>query len=262
MRLFSPFKINLELKISGKVLTTDHHLLESHCVFSKTVGDYLWIERSPHNKSQVFCYDSPELESVDNIIIKSDKWVRRVFTNDQLPFFNYYLTKNTPIKAGLGGGSSNAASVIKYLLNYIGRINIFDYYKQIAYEVGADVPAFLYGKSCTITGIGERVKPKSATSLSNWYVIITPTTKSATTDVFTNYDSQQHCVNHDSKNHLTSTALKLYPQLEKYVQAGMQMSGSGSSFFLPCNNREQAIKVYNKYHSDSDVRFCVFDKFC
>jgi 4-diphosphocytidyl-2-C-methyl-D-erythritol kinase len=69
------------------------------------------------------------------------------------------LVKRIPAGAGLGGGSSNAATVLKVLNRYFDHPFSFEELSVIALSLGADVPFFLYGQPAIVTGIGERIAP-------------------------------------------------------------------------------------------------------
>ena len=69
------------------------------------------------------------------------------------------LTKQIPVGAGLGGGSSNAATVLKVLNRYFGHPFSSAELASLALPLGADVPYFLYGRPAIVSGIGEIIQP-------------------------------------------------------------------------------------------------------
>jgi 4-diphosphocytidyl-2-C-methyl-D-erythritol kinase len=71
------------------------------------------------------------------------------------------LDKRIPAGAGLGGGSSNAATVLKVLNRHFNHPFSFDELSAIALSLGADVPFFLFGRPAIVTGIGEQLAPYS-----------------------------------------------------------------------------------------------------
>ena len=75
------------------------------------------------------------------------------------PAVSIRLIKNIPARAGLGGGSSDAAAVILSLNELLGLEYSREELVPIAAQLGADVPYFLYGGQCRVEGIGERVEP-------------------------------------------------------------------------------------------------------
>lgn len=89
-----------------------------------------------------------------NLILLS--YQRAKQENPNIPKIFIHLTKNIPPGAGLGGGSSNAAAILHYLLknNYVS----YNKALQIAPKLGADVPFFLVDGSAWVTGIGEEIE--------------------------------------------------------------------------------------------------------
>ncbi len=70
-----------------------------------------------------------------------------------------HLHKQIPAGAGLGGGSSNAATVLKVLNRHFGHPLSDEELAALALSLGADVPFFLYGRPAIATGIGEKITP-------------------------------------------------------------------------------------------------------
>ena len=69
------------------------------------------------------------------------------------------IEKKIPVGAGLGGGSSNAASVLSALNRHYGRPFSTDELMALGLSIGADVPFFIYGKPALVSGIGESIQP-------------------------------------------------------------------------------------------------------
>ena len=161
-----------------------------------------------------------------------------------------FIDKKIPYNSGLGGGSSDAGAVIRYLCdNYELDLpsNL-----EIVREVGSDVPFFIQGVSAVIQGIGEIVEPLDLNADLDLLIAV-PKVGLSTKDVFNTFDTL------DSKNRDTDTwnaieifndlwpaATEVYPELvslrdglqEKY-QNKFFMSGSGSSFFSFIEAREE-----------------------
>lgn len=73
------------------------------------------------------------------------------------PNFFVELTKNLPIAAGLGGGSANAAAMLRAMQQFWGFAWAEDDAEWLARTIGADVPVCLAGQSCVMTGMGEEL---------------------------------------------------------------------------------------------------------
>ncbi len=102
--------------------------------------------------------------------------------NLQLPVLNIQLIKRIPPGSGVGGGSSNVATILRFLIqqNYLS----FNDAIKIAESIGSDVPFFIYNVPCFVTGRGEIIKPidkKNLYNLENIYGIINFNQKSVST---------------------------------------------------------------------------------
>jgi 4-diphosphocytidyl-2-C-methyl-D-erythritol kinase len=97
------------------------------------------------------------------------------------------LTKNIPVAAGLGGGSSNAASVLVWLNNRFGRPFSLEQLTEIGAALGADVPFFILGRPALATGIGERLTEYSLLPPLP-VVLIHPDIHVSTGDVYKSYN--------------------------------------------------------------------------
>jgi 4-diphosphocytidyl-2-C-methyl-D-erythritol kinase len=96
---------------------------------------------------------------------------------------NIKLTKNIPVAAGLGGGSSDAAATLMILNEACSRpLNMHELH-GIAGQLGADVPFFLHCKPSLATGIGDVLEPLKKWP-TFWYVIVTPPIQVSTSWVY------------------------------------------------------------------------------
>jgi len=95
------------------------------------------------------------------------------------------LTKNIPVAAGLGGGSSNAASTLKALNKMWSNPLSFQDLEELAVSLGADVPFFLYSSPCIARGIGE-ILERIEKWPRFWYVIVMPPISVSTVWVYGN----------------------------------------------------------------------------
>lgn len=162
------------------------------------------------------------------------------------------VEKKIPIGAGLGGPSSNAAVVIKELARLWRLKAGLEDLMTVGKLVGADVPLFLYGKACIMTGIGDRIAPAQLPLL--WYVIVYPRVVLHTKEVYEGLrivlTKSENDINLSDKfsavsdivdlleNDLEEVAFRQCPGIksikEKLVESGALgslMSGSGSSVF-------------------------------
>jgi len=158
------------LRILGK-REDGYHLIET--VFQEIdFYDEINVEK---NNSGIFTIEcnNKSLETDNNIIMKTANLIKPLLPVNFGAHFK--LKKNIPIGAGLGGGSANAAVVLKYLFNYSEKSKINDNGKdrllsKYAEKIGADVPFFIKGHTAYATGIGEKLEqlffPKE------WFVLL------------------------------------------------------------------------------------------
>jgi 4-diphosphocytidyl-2-C-methyl-D-erythritol kinase len=188
-----------------------------------------------------------------------------------------WVKKEIPIGAGLGGPSGNAATALNALVNLwslpISSTGLAD----LGSKIGADVPLFLYGKSCVMKGVGERITPIKIPHI--WYVIIYPGIILHTKDVYGGLKIPLTLAQNDItlsgqldtvfdvarmlKNDLEKVAFSLHPEIETLKERlqeagaiGSLMSGSGSSVFGVFENEPDA-RVAAEKVSDSGSVFVV-----
>ena len=154
MELFSPAKINLFLQITGKRQNRYHDLFTLMCCISL----YDTVSLSFGAKyTTVSCSDPEVPEDESNLAVKAaNLFFRTVHKNEGVKIG---IEKQIPVAAGLGGGSSNAASVLLGLNRYYGQPLPQNKLMSIGLSIGADVPFFIFRKPATATGIGEKLEP-------------------------------------------------------------------------------------------------------
>ena len=161
--MFSPAKINLGLEVHHKRLEDGYHYISSIFI-PISFGDTLVFEKSSHNRL-VSINNLPrasfrEFEKVSERgdVTKNLLWKVFLDLEDAMTSgVTVHLTKNIPSGAGLGGGSSNAASLLRYLQKEfsIEENRIFN----TARKLGADIPFFLKSIPMLVTGIGDILQP-------------------------------------------------------------------------------------------------------
>ncbi|MAJ45106.1 MAG: 4-(cytidine 5'-diphospho)-2-C-methyl-D-erythritol kinase [Candidatus Marinimicrobia bacterium] len=165
--IISPIKINLCLKILNKRRDGYHNLSTIFCELK--MGDELSFTKSSTFK---FTTDGIVVPNDDsNIVVKAYKLISSI-KNKDMPEYNIHLNKKTPVGAGLGGGSSNAATVIKSL-NTFWKLNLStNEMISISIKLGSDVPFFIEGKVQHGEQKGEKLTPLNSTFLNNKKVLL------------------------------------------------------------------------------------------
>lgn len=152
LTLISPAKVNLFLRVLGKRPDGYHELASLFQAID--LADTLHFTLSKHD--HLTCTDPAIPLDNTNLIWKTVHLFRRK-TNHQFPI-HIHLEKNIPIQAGLGGGSSNAATTL-WALNELLNTHIpSETLTAWAGEIGSDVPFFLSTGTAYCTGRGEIVK--------------------------------------------------------------------------------------------------------
>ena len=168
---FAPAKVNLALHVVGR-RDDGYHLLESIVVFDKAAGDKVGVALRPAHKTGEEPVDRLTIEGPfaaevpagpQNILQQAAALARNELAGFglALPPLDIQLTKNLPVAAGIGGGSADAAALIKLIgeeLPQEAHMELSD----AAIRLGADVPMCLAGRPAFITGIGEDIRPLAA----------------------------------------------------------------------------------------------------
>lgn len=191
-------KLNLFLSLKGKNNSSGYHEISTLMTYidlydiihvkSKTRGS--GVDLSFSGKYGYKMQNNVFSEKKDNLIIKVlDIVAKKYGVSIDL---DVNLEKNIPFPSGLGGGSSNAASMINFCDKFYGLEMSMNEKIEIAKSVGFDVPFFLYGKTALCSGFGEKVEPVliDETEMNSYSVLlINSNEKISTRDVYESYDA-------------------------------------------------------------------------
>lgn len=247
-------KVNIFLKISNK--RDSYHELVSRFVRVHSLYDTVSFIKSSRKAFNIIGSFGCNMET--NTVYKAYKLLEKY--DGVKEFFENYsvkIEKNIPEFAGLGGGSSNAATFL-IMANRYCELNLSkDDLCQISVNIGADVPFFVYEyDSANVTGIGEVVEKFDEEILN--IDTITPNIKCNTGEIFKVFREKFYKqiskeeadklfkmksieilnnLNIKEANDLYEPAISVYPKLEEYAQNSWYFSGSGSSFFKVNNGK-------------------------
>jgi 4-diphosphocytidyl-2-C-methyl-D-erythritol kinase len=184
-------KCNLSLQICNKKENGMHEIntlisyinIADNLIFEEANCDLINIKGRFANKFK----SNQVLKQKNNLITKTLNEIRNFYSLKQN--FVIHLEKMIPISSGLGGGSSNAATVIEFCNNYFDLKISEEEKKEIAIKIGSDVNFFNQDQIAICSDIGQDVMPiKSTNDIYNLYgVIIDPMTKSSTSDIYKTY---------------------------------------------------------------------------
>ena len=273
-------KINIGLNVTG-VLPNGYHLLDMIMVpislsdrITGEIEDITGTLEIKTNKA-----DIPVNE--DNILWKIyDKFYNESgFSKRKI---SLYLEKIIPHQAGLGGGSSNGAFLLKLLNEFHGNFFSQERLIEIGKSVGADIPFFLINKSARVRGIGEDIEIIE-NNLKNSIILIKPQFGVSTGKAYKNMsmlnnkrdanidkiifglkNNRIDIVEDNIENHLEQGLLledkNIIEFRKKLAELNMKffMSGSGSAYytFVTQEESEEAVTRIKEYLNSCEVYLC------
>lgn len=246
----APAKLNLDLRITGR-RADGYHELES--IFTLIdLQDTLDIE--PRDDGRIVLHTP-----LSDVPPEQDLCVRaaRALQNFSgcLMGADIRVEKRIPTGGGLGGGSSDAATVLM-VLNRLWDLNLpSNTLQKIGLTLGADVPFFLFGQSAFARGIGEILTPLALPP--QWYVLVRPDAHVATPKVFAHPDLPRNSTPcaapsfaalQPFRNDMQAVVLAGYPPVAAAFRllqdyGSPRMTGSGACLFLAFDNAAEAEAV-------------------
>jgi 4-diphosphocytidyl-2-C-methyl-D-erythritol kinase len=179
--IFPNCKINLGLTITSK-RTDGYHDLES-IFYPLPLCDSLELVASPPgNNTFTITGLSIEGDQKDNLCHKAYDLLQTDFPN--LPSIACHLHKVIPTGAGLGGGSADAAFMLRLLNTKFGLGLTDSQLSAYALQLGSDCPFFIINKPCHVTGRGERVARVSIDLSGYKFVLVNPGIHISTSEAF------------------------------------------------------------------------------
>ncbi len=180
MKILSPAKINLFLQVTGKRSDGYHELFSLMCCIS--LYDTISLQFDTDEIKIESLHPDMPLDAGNLVYQAADLFFQTLKIKAGV---RIGIDKQIPIAAGLGGGSSNAASVLRGLNHYYGYPLSQDRIMTLGLKLGADVPFLLYQKPALASGIGEILKAYTAW-LPDTVVIVYPGFSVSTAAVFQN----------------------------------------------------------------------------
>lgn len=255
MQLKAYAKINLTLDILGK-REDGFHELES-VMQQIELADDISMKKLDNNKISIDCKGIPEKK---NLVFKSAFFLKRNFNVNE--GVEIKIKKNIPLAAGLGGGSTDAAAVIKGLNKMWGLGLTIDEMVEFAAKTGSDVPFSVIGGTALARGRGEIVKKLEGFPVLDM-IVINPGFGIKTQDAYKGLDPSnlgkerktvkmlkkltKENIAENLHNDFEESVFKRYPKIKAIKEDLLDngalnaiMSGSGSSVFGVFENKEEA----------------------
>jgi 4-diphosphocytidyl-2-C-methyl-D-erythritol kinase len=262
-RVLSPAKVNLFLKVVSKRPDGYHDLVSIVDIIS--IYDELEIGEVPDDRVSVRDSAGVLPDGPSNTMYRAAMLLKETF--GVKTGVEVLVHKTIPVGAGLGGGSGNAATVMKELARLWELPVEEEDLRQLGRKIGSDVPLFLYGKPCVMKGVGDRVSPVKLPRLS--YVVVYPNVVLSTGEVYedlrivlTKAENEVRFSGRFStaldvagvlENDLEQVAFAKCPKIKTIKKrligagaVGALMSGSGSAVFGIFGDQEDAHKASRK----------------
>lgn len=266
-------KINLSLDVIGKRPEDGYHLLE---MVMQEIALYDEVTLKKSSDHHITLSNSVSFLPTDhhNIAYKACALMKKTF--DLPGGYHIHIQKNIPVAAGLAGGSTNAAAVMRGICQLEGLVVSDQDLMTLSLQIGSDIPFCLVGGTALAAGIGEVITPLLSHQ-NYWVVLVKPSMSVSTQGVYQALRWDQ-VINHPNttqlikaiekgnvyemanhmgnvletvteKDHPIITTIK--QQLRTYGAIVSQMSGSGPSVFGLFRREDQAksaLKNLKRYY--------------
>ncbi|HML54194.1 MAG TPA: 4-(cytidine 5'-diphospho)-2-C-methyl-D-erythritol kinase [Solidesulfovibrio magneticus] len=262
-----PCKVNLRLAVGAR-RPNGYHDIDTFFLPLPEPADVLRLRRfDGPGDIELQCSD-PELETDDNLVVRAYR--AYAAATGYAPRLEVHLAKHIPHGAGLGGGSSDAAVMLRYLNDRAGEAALSPVdLAALALTLGADIPFFLLGVPAAATGVGETLLPADP-GLAGWCaVVVCPEARVKTAWAYAALDASRALPQKPGANLLTtafdankrafcvtgapmrndfeSVVFAAHPELGRVKErllalgaAGALLSGTGSAVFGLFRKRQTA----------------------
>lgn len=251
----APAKLNLFLHITGQ-REDGYHLLQTVFQFLDYADTINLTLREDSNIYRVS--DLAGVPAEDDLVVKAAKLLQKHC--DSHLGADISVEKILPMGGGLGGGSSNAASVL-VALNHLWDCGLSQQaLMDLGVQLGADVPVFIFAQSAWAEGVGERLKAVDLPE--KWFLVLKPQINVSTAKVFANSQLRRDCstitirdfLAGQTENVCEKPVREMYPEVDqaltelaRYCENGeSKLTGTGACVFAAFDNREQAEKAFSE----------------
>ena len=248
----APAKLNLFLHITGQ-REDGYHLLQTVFQFLDYADTIQLSLREDGHINRVSELAGVPAES--DLVVKAAKLLQN-HCGTHLGV-DIFVEKVLPMGGGLGGGSSNAASVLVALNDLWGCGLTQQVLMDLGVQLGADVPVFIFAQSAWAEGVGERLKAVDLPE--KWFLVLKPQINVSTAEVFANSQLRRDCSTITIRDFLAGQTdnvcevpvREMYPEVDEALRdlseyGKSKLTGTGACVFAAFDNREEAEKAYSE----------------
>ena len=247
----APAKLNHFLHIVGR-REDGYHELQTVIQFIDVFDQLEFVIREDGEIQRENVVDNISYD--EDLCIRAAKLLQKICSIHQ--GVSITLKKVIPMGAGLGGGSSDAATTL-LALNQLWACNLGrQQLEEIGSQLGADISVFIRGEACWVEGIGEQLQPISLSE--SWHVVVFPNVHLDTKQMFSDPDLTRNCEPIKIRDFLSMEdwqqrwqnvfepiARRQQPEVERAFQwlnqfSPARLTGSGSAVFVVCDSQQQA----------------------
>ena len=278
--LISYSKINLFLNVGKKIKKTHLHNIQS-MIFQVNIYDKIYIKKNKSFKNNIKFVGkfNKYINKKNNTVSKSIFLLKQRGFVKKNHFFDITVKKNIPVFAGLGGGSSNAASIIKYFKKNkkLSKEDI-SYFSKF---LGSDLIVFLGSSQIFQKNLLKIVNLKKKYNF--YFVMVYPYFKCSSKYIYSKVDTLKRIENRGynsvskidllkklilEKNYLEKTVISKYPKIKEILNElnsskgryFSRITGSGSTCFGVFLNKKSANKAHNHIKKKFAKFWCVIGK--
>ena len=277
LTLQAPAKVNLSLTVGAKRPDGYHEV----ATVMQTVGLYDTLTLTDGNSGLTMTCTDPAVPADDSNLALRAACLFFAETGKKRGGVTITLQKRIPTQAGLGGGSSDAAAVLRALRTLYAPDMTDTRLEEMAARLGSDVPFFIRGGTALATGRGEKLDPMPDMPQC-WLVIVKPEESYSTAAMYAAIDNAPQRIGSDSQavleglrsGDLTRIAAGMGNDFQQVLPEGSaipaiaealrqqgalnaQMTGSGSAVFGLFRRQEDAEKAAGILREDYPQTFCV-----
>lgn len=252
----APAKLNLFLHVTGR-RADGYHLLQSVFRFVD-YGDTVWLGLRQDGLIRRLA-DIPGVPEAQDLTVQAARLLQQ--ESGCVLGVDIRLEKRLPMGGGLGGGSSDAATVLLGL-NQLWSLGLpRQRLQELALQLGADVPVFVFGQSAFAEGVGEVLVPIALPPA--WYVVLIPPVLVATAGVFAAPELTRNTppikiadfLSGVGRNDLQPVVVKKHPEVARHLDwlgrfGEARMTGSGACVFLAVGNEADARAILQELPRD------------